>query len=232
MINISRHRPIFNAEIFGDRRVDVIGVGATGSRIVLGLAKLGLENIHVWDPDTVDAVNVGNQAYGQHCVGPLKVEALRDMVHMHTGTELTIHPEAADGTQIFGSVVFLLTDKMSSRKTIWAGSLRFKPAVKWVIETRMGVNQGRVYSINPNKPRHVASWEATLCNDGVAEVSACGSPMSVGPIAETVSGLAQCQFIKWFNYFENPGHGEALNDEPDNEVILSLEPMVLISRKF
>ena len=38
---------VFEPSEFGDRRVDIIGVGAVGSKIALEVAKLGVRNIHL-----------------------------------------------------------------------------------------------------------------------------------------------------------------------------------------
>jgi len=221
-----RHISVFPPHAFGARRVDVIGCGATGSHVVLSLAKLGVENIHVWDFDTVEAHNIANQAFGLDDVGALKVEALTRLVHHSTGVRVEPHTEKVDGSQSFGEVVFLLTDTMASRKEIWERGLRFKPQNKLVIETRIGADSGRIYAFNPSKLRHVREWEKTLCSDAEAEVSACGASISVGPTAEIIAGLAAWQMIRWFSIEQG---GE---DELDNEIILSLRSMVAISRQF
>lgn len=226
IINPIRHLEVFSPHKFGEKRVDVIGCGATGSRIVLSLAKLGLENIHVWDFDKVEEHNIPNQVFGLKDVGSPKVRALAKLVKTSTGAKIATYNKRMDGTQKLGEIVFLLTDTMSSRKQIWNGALKFKLQTKFVIETRMGADSGRVYSINPNKPSHIREWEKTLCNDGEAETSACGASISVGPTAEIISGLAVWQMMRWFN-IEN-----GAEDELDNEIMFGLRPMTLFSRKF
>ena len=123
MLDTSRHHKIFSAHAWGDRRVDVVGVGATGSHVVYNLAKLGVKNIHVWDADVVEPHNVANQLYELPHVGMNKVDALKETIERSTGAQITAHNEWVDGTQEFGDVVFLLTDSMSSRKTIWEQGL-------------------------------------------------------------------------------------------------------------
>lgn len=221
-----RHLSVFSPHAFGPRRVDVVGCGATGSRIVLSLAKLGVENIHVWDFDHVEEHNIPNQAFGVADIGLNKAVALAALVKAATGTEITVHEEKVDGTQTLGEVVFLLTDTMKSRKEIWDGALKYKLRANLLIETRMGADSGRVYNLNPNRPGQIKAYEETLYADEEAEVSACGASVSVGPTAETISGLAVWQFLRWFS-IEQGG-----DDELDNEIIFSLRPMMTISRKF
>lgn len=226
MVNPIRHQTIFSPAEFGDRRVDVIGVGATGSRIALGLAKLGVRNLHIWDPDTVEEHNLANQAYQLEHVGERKVAALAALIHSATGITVAQHPVLVDGSERFGEVVFLLTDSMSSRKAIWEKGLRYKLNISCVIETRMGVETGRVYTVNPVARAHVAGWEATLCEDQEAAVSSCGGTISVGATAEIISGLATWQFIRWFA--SHTGKGEP----PEQELMVSLRPPSLLTRQF
>jgi molybdopterin/thiamine biosynthesis adenylyltransferase len=225
-IDTRRHIDVFSNVAFGQRRVDVIGAGATGSRIVLSLAKLGIENIHVWDYDVVAPENLANQAYGQTDIGRLKVEALRDLVEQQTGLTINIHNEEVDGSQTLGDVIFLLTDTMSSRKEIWQKGIRYKMRTKLLVETRMGAEQGRCYAVNPTKPAEVKGWEATLYDDQVADVSACGASITVGPTAEYLSGLAVWQLIRWFAIEQGK------EDKLDHEIIFNLRPFYHMTRNF
>lgn len=221
-----RHISVFPPHAFGARRVDVIGCGATGSRIVISLAKLGVENIHVWDFDKVEEHNLANQAFGLGDVGTLKVDALAQLVHKDTGVRVQPHAEKVDGSQQLGEIVFLLTDTMASRKEIWEHGIKFKLYSKLLVETRMGVDNGRVYAINPCKRSHILEWEKTLYSDEETEVSACGASISIGPTAEIIAGLAVWQMIRWFTV-EQGG-----KDDLDNETIFSLRSLTTISRQF
>lgn len=223
-----RHLSVFTPHAFGNRRIDVIGAGATGSRVVLELSKLGVENLHVWDFDTVEEHNIANQVFGNQHIGQFKVDALAEIVKRDTGNVIHVHNEkhTGDRTQPLGDVVFLLTDTMESRKQIWDGALKFRPHTSLVIETRMGADDGRIYTINPSKPNHIKEWEATLYDDDEAEVSACGGSVSVGPTAEILAGIAKWQLIRWFAIEQ--GH----EDELEHEIIFSLRPMVTLTRRF
>jgi len=226
MVDPLRHLDVFKPYGFGDKRIDVVGCGATGSRIALSLAKLGISNIHIWDFDSVEEHNIANQAFSIKDIGRAKVEALAEIILEHTGTEVTVHNERVDGTQVLGEIVFLLTDTMASRKEIWEKALRLKIGTRLVIETRMGADSGRIYSINPCRPSHINGWVSTLCDDNEAEVSACGATISVGPTAEIVSGMAVWQLIRWYSITEGK------EDTPDEEIVFSLRPTVIITNKY
>lgn len=227
MINPLRHLEVFKPLAFGQRRVDVIGVGASGSRLVLHLARLGLQGpIHVWDPDIVEEHNIANQAYRLGDIGRLKVEALADLVKATTDTDLVIHPEAVDGTQRMGDIVFLLTDSMASRRTIWAQGIKRKPYISLLIETRMGPDTGRVYTVNPGNGGHIAAYEGTFYEDPPRPTSACGATTTVGPTAEYLACLAVWQLIRW------AAIEQGAPDEMEQEIIFGLRPTSLVSNQF
>ncbi|MDB5194368.1 MAG: thiamine biosynthesis protein ThiF [Parcubacteria group bacterium] len=232
MLDTIRHLEVFSPAVFGDRRIDVVGVGATGSRIALALAKLGISEIHLWDYDRIEPHNVPNQVFGNNHVGEFKVDALQNIIREQTGITVTAHNERVDGSQQLGVAVFLLTDTMASRQEIWKGALRYKTHVKLVVETRMGKNSGRVYAVNPSSPTHVRGWEETLYSDDMAEVSACGTSITVGSTAEVVSGLAVWQLIRWHQNQEELKLGKILTDEVENELVFSLQPMMLTTSNF
>jgi len=225
-IDALRHMKVFDPGTFGNRRVDVIGAGATGSRIALSLAKLGVQNLHVWDFDKIAEHNCANQAYGIEDIGRLKVEALAELIEDSTGLQITQHPVAVDGDTQLGEIVFLLTDTMASRKTIWDGAIKFKPMTNVMIETRMGAETGRIYTVLPSDYDECKAWESTLCKDEEAVDSLCGSRITVGPTAEMISGLAVWQFMRWAAWHTTG------NDKPDSEVIFSVRPMFTMSRQF
>lgn len=200
LVDTTRHNAVFSSTHFGKARVDIIGCGATGSRIALSLAKLGVINLHLWDFDHVEEHNIANQIFGRGDVGKLKVEALAEIIKVQTGTEPTIHNEKVDGTQPLGEYVFVLTDTMASRKEIWERGIRYRHLIKLMVETRMGANEGRIYCVNPTSLPDIEKWEGTLYGDDVADVSLCGSQITVGPTAELVSGHAVWGFILWVNH--------------------------------
>lgn len=217
-----RQISIFSPEKHKEKRVDVIGVGAVGSYMSWLLAKIGMENIHIWDDDTVMEHNLPNQCFLKRHIGELKVEAVSDMISLGGGVIPAIHTRKAVGEEKFGEVVFLLTDTMVSRKQIWEGALKYKLNTRLLVETRMGADSGRIYAINPSKPSHIKGWEgASKYSDEEAEKSACGASVSIAPTAALVASVAVWQMIYWFN-------GEDLF----NEILISTNPWALVPRKF
>ena len=83
-LDISRHMELFNPSKF-NMPVTIIGAGATGSWLALSLAKLGIEDITVYDFDIVEEHNVPNQAFAISDVGTSKVDAIYKEIERTTG---------------------------------------------------------------------------------------------------------------------------------------------------
>lgn len=224
MIDSTRHNSVFSPDNFEDLDIHIIGAGATGSKVTMELAKLGLKNLHIWDFDEVESHNIANQAFGNQHIGMPKVEALKDIIKEYTGTEIHAHNHRVTGEEDLEGIVFLLTDTMSSRKEIWDNAIKYKFNVKLMVETRMGVDNGRVYTINPTNPKDIKMWESTLVDDDKVEVSACGSSISVGATASILSGYAIWQFMRWAD-INNGG-----DDIQETEIIFSLRTSFILSR--
>jgi molybdopterin/thiamine biosynthesis adenylyltransferase len=240
IIDTRRHLEVFSVEAFGNKRIDVIGAGAVGSAIVMQLAKLGLENIHVWDFDKVEGHNIANQRYAQKDIGLAKVVAIAQAVKDATGHDITIHEEKLEGGETLGEVVFLAVDTMAARKAIWQKSLRNKLRTKLVVESRMGTQEGRVYAICPIKPAQVRGYESTLYDDAAATVSACGASTTVGATADITASYATWQFMRWaaleaaatFPATAPQTEQNATEDVLDHEIIFGLRPLYIMTRRF
>lgn len=203
-MDYSRQRDVFQPELFKSP-VHIIGCGATGSWLALTLAKLGVADLHLWDFDKVEEHNLPNQCYDHSDIGIAKAEALYSKILAATNCEVTpkTHIEAVTGDTKLAGIVFVLTDTMKSRDEIFKKALKYNIAVPLVIETRMGLESGIIYSINPSSKIHIDKYEKTLYTDEVAVTSMCGVSQSVAPTALIVANYAIWQFFRWFNKDED-----------------------------
>lgn len=197
-LDLRRHMAIFDAHQFGETPVTVIGAGATGSWLVLQLAKLGISNITVYDFDVVEEHNIPNQLFGLQDVGKPKVEALAEYITHQTGLEINAINERFESQYLEG-YVFVMVDNMATRDKIWKRSVKFKSAVKLMVEPRMGLNEARVYNVLPMNLEHHKRYEACWYPDDEAEVSACGTSMSVITTALLTASFCARQLINHFN---------------------------------
>lgn len=188
-MDYSRQREIFEPATFNEA-VHIIGCGATGSWVALTLAKMGVSNIHLWDFDTVEEHNLPNQVFGLCDIGKLKVDALERVILEATGLSVTKHAERVGGsTNLFG-FVYLLTDTMSSRKEIFTGALRYNMKVKFLVETRMGLESYIIHTVNTSNKKDIEAFEGTLHDDEVATASMCGASQSLAPTAMLTASKA------------------------------------------
>ena len=74
----ARFQNIYNLE---RHRFEIIGCGAIGSFTTMNLARAGADKFMLWDPDTVDAVNIGVQHYALEHIGASKVKMLRKQIY-------------------------------------------------------------------------------------------------------------------------------------------------------
>jgi len=207
MDDISRHKEVFDPEKLDDD-IHVIGTGATGSKVVLSLAKLGLKRINFYDFDIVEEHNLPNQAYSLAHVGKEKVIAMSEIL-IDLGLKKDIdfnYSNVKIGEQWLRKnrptgYFFLCVDTMICRKELM--EILTNPLIieaSYIIESRMGGDGGAVFSINPTINTDYEFWKAQSdYTDNEAEVSLCGTSISVGPTADIISATMVWQFMKRFN---------------------------------
>ena len=61
-------------------KVAIAGLGGLGSNIAIGLARIGVGQLHLVDFDRVDLTNLNRQHYFIHHLGQYKTEALKKQI--------------------------------------------------------------------------------------------------------------------------------------------------------
>ena len=222
-----RHLLIFDPHHFGVRRVDVIGCGAVGSRIAMEVAKLGVQNLHLWDFDTIESHNIANQLFHLGDIGKPKADTLAIHIEVATGLKPVVHRERVANRQAFGEVVFLAVDTMADRKSIFEQSLRLNFATQLVVEVRMGAEELRVYGFSPRARRDCQIWTESLSDDEATVESACGAQTTVGATAGITACLAVHRFLQWYrqDVVRDPTHTAELPIEQ----VMMLRPLITIA---
>ena len=216
----SRQINILNPEEF-NKRINIIGVGATGSWMSLALAKMGLSNLHLYDFDTVGEHNLPNQMFGIRDINRNKALSMRNIIKMLTGFVIKAKDEKIEGDTPLQGIVFMLTDTMKSRKDIYYKAIKNNPKVELLIETRMDLRGGRIYVIDPSNREHIKKYEETLYGDDEAEVSACGVSQTVLPTALGITSHAIWKLLDYIN-------GELVY----NETILDFSNEIVMTQKW
>lgn len=181
-------------------RIIVIGAGAVGSYTVLGLAKLGVPYIQVFDMDTVEEHNVSNQLYGPGDIGKPKVDALAEWIDKFTGIEIEAINEAYEDQPLKGIVITPL-DSMDARTKVWEAN-KDNPLIPLYIDPRMGAEVAQIYSF---RPIHEGDkYEKTLYPDEETTQEPCTS-RSINYTPQGMASLICCQFKKWIGGDFSPG---------------------------
>ncbi len=183
--HIARQLELVPPEIL-TQQVTIIGAGAIGSWVALGLAKSGFTKLAVFDHDEVDIVNMSSQFFGIADVGRPKVEALADRIEEMTGEMITPIPEKWDGMKLKG-IVIMAADSMEVRKKIFE-THKGNAATSWLIDARMGAETALLYTVNPNNPKDCEDYEKTLYTDAEAVQERC-TAKSTTYCAIVLSGL-------------------------------------------
>lgn len=211
--------------------ITIIGAGAIGSFTALLLVKMGFNEITIWDGDMVAIENVGTQLYGESHAnyGYYKTQALQNILS-HLGPSnraqenyrFTEVRRRYEGEELRGLVI-MAVDSMEARSMIWAAQ-KYRPAVSWVIDGRMGAEQALMYAKNPCDDADVATYEKTLYSDSESLQESCtarGTVYTASLIAGTIvkavkdalSGQNYSRVVLW-NIAMNQQHcyGKAANE--------------------
>ncbi len=201
-MDLSRHIEVFSPDNVR-HPIHIIGVGATGSFLAMMLARMGCPVLNIYDFDDVEIHNIPNQYYDNTDLGKNKVDALVEKLKLinpnivvNASCGKVVSGEAAENeTSIMdmSGYVFLLVDSMKTRKELWLAAKGNKNIVHcW--ESRLGSDQARVYSLDMSV-KDFSKYEMDFYDDDTAEVSACGTSITVLPIVLQTASLMIVQFI-------------------------------------
>ena len=202
-MDLSRHISVFNPTAVKDD-IHIIGVGATGSFVAMMLARMGVPVINIYDFDDVEIHNIPNQYYDTGDLGKLKAEALADKLRLiNPDITVNVGKEAVTPEDVskMSGYLFSLVDSMKVRKELWEAAKATTNLIN-VWESRLGSDQARVYSLPIEEGLNYARYEQDFYDDDNAEVSACGTSITVLPIVMMTASLMIVQFIDLV--MENP----------------------------
>lgn len=170
----------------------LIGAGGIGSVVGLLLAKMGVRDLTVYDPDVIEDHNLPNQTYRISDVGKPKVEALAAICHDFAGVDIKPCQQEFPLSSMPEGIVISGVDSMSARQDIWDKAIQLNPRVDVYIEARMGAQEGRVYTVSPPDSRYPES----LYSDEEASELPC-TARATGYNAFYLAGLVASQVQKF-----------------------------------
>lgn len=146
-------------------RIHVVGCGGIGSFLVPMLAKMGWNDIHVYDFDLVEEHNMPNQNFSIHDLGMPKVDAMKNRVAMDTGYFLTAVLNAFDPSEVdvseHGNVYVLAVDSIDTRRDVFEQVLGLDNTLA-VFDGRLGGLMYEVFGVDTSDEEQVFEYRSTL----------------------------------------------------------------------
>ena len=161
--HLTRQLTLIPVDELKKHKVHIIGAGAIGSFTALALAKMGVEDITVWDFDRVGVENISCQIYGNKHLEMHKVRALGEIIGGLSEVEIgenIVCVTAADAPFLSGIVV-LAVDTMKARKEIATAIGKVGVRVTLLIDPRMGAEKYNQIVVKP----HTEEFRSYLHND-------------------------------------------------------------------
>ena len=180
--------------------VHIIGCGALGSTIAVQIARLGVTNIHLWDMDTVESVNIANQQFFDKHIGRTKVSALAEiLMDINPLLKSTIVEHGAYTNEELDGILFIPVDSIDVRKAI-INNNRYNPKCLGFIDARMRLTDAQLYSAYFQSQQSIDHLLMTMNftdeeADAATPISACGTTLSVIPTVQTISAYAVANYI-------------------------------------
>ena len=199
-ISYIRQKDLFNP-ITQKFKIIVLGAGSLGSFITLNLAKLGFENITVYDYDKVTSYNVPNQLYRLKDVNQYKGDALKDIVKKFADVDININTKKVTKQTEFpiglNNFYILTFDTLKERKMIFDKLKNLSGG--HVCDCRMGGEEYNIQTINLFNEDEIASWKESF------NITPADLPCGAKSIIYTNFSVAAevCNIVKKVNNSEN-----------------------------
>lgn len=201
-MDLSKHNSFFDPLTMINSDIHIIGCGAVGSTVAEMLARMGIEELHLYDFDAVDPHNIANQMFRNEDINDAKTHALNDILYDINYTIKVIeHTEGwTEGTKLSG-YVFLCVDNIDLRRQIVEEN-KLNPYIKAMFDFRMRLTDAQHYAADWSDEKsvknlldtmqftHAEAKEATPTN-------ACGTTMNIIPTVRTIVSFGLSNFINF-----------------------------------
>lgn len=200
-MNLNKHLEFFNP-LKIEEDIHIIGVGAIGSNLALMLTRLGCTNIHLYDFDRVEYINVANQNYFNNQIGAEKIEATAQcMQAINPEIEIEKHKEGWKPGMLLSGYIFLCLDNIDVRREITKACKNNKYVLA-ILDFRMGLSDAQHYMADNQDEKAINRLLDTMDftheeAKATLPVSACGTSLSVLPTIWTVISAGVANFINF-----------------------------------
>lgn len=179
--------------------IHIIGVGAIGSTIATMLARMGVQELNIYDIDTVEMKNICNQEYCDRHIGYTKLEAMYDLLtEINPNIKVKMYKEGwQEGTRLSG-YVFMCVDNIDLRRKIVEDNF-YNRYVKAIFDFRMRLTDAQHYAADFKHLDYLLKTMQFTHEEAKAEtpVSACGTDLNVVTTVRTICSLGLSNFINF-----------------------------------
>ena len=119
--------------------VTIIGCGAIGSFLALSLAKMGMTDLFLMDPDVVSIENMSNQFFPKSLIDVNKAKALSTLIYNFTDETVKWTPIAytPDQSNLLAGIVVVAVDSMEARRMVYDSIKEKNFQVDYIIDPRI-----------------------------------------------------------------------------------------------
>ena len=213
---------ILNISKIQNKKIHIIGCGATGSHLAVELVKLGANNLVLWDFDIVNPHNITNQIWTTEDIGKKKNEALIEhllLINPELKNKIKIKEKWTD--ELLDGIIFNCVDSVELRKAIYETN-QYNPNIKIMFDPRLGSTTGSVFTYEWNTENAGLLIKLSDFKDEeiVIQRSMCGTKVN---ISTTLFTLINCLLINFVNYLNGNKYYQQIYFEPLNYKITYLK---------
>lgn len=187
--------------------IHIIGCGAIGSHVAEQLTRMGCENIHLWDFDTVSPHNITNQMFIHGDIGELKTRATTaamleinpDLTVATVSAAVVVHDEGWHG-EVLNGYVFLCVDNIDLRREIVQVN-QYNPNCIAFFDFRMRLTDAQHYMADRSNEKQMKALLDSMAftheeaKDATPK-SACNVELSVVYTVKTITAVGVANFVK------------------------------------
>lgn len=165
-----------------EQTVVLAGLGGIGSYVAFLLSRMHPRNLFLYDDDTVEAVNLAGQMFGNHNIGERKVYAIGRMVRDMSNYMATycINEKYTESSQV-SEVMICGFDNMEARKVFfnnWVKYVESKPKEEqkncFFIDGRLAAEEFQVFGIRGDDTFNIVKYaKEYLFSDAEADETLC-----------------------------------------------------------
>jgi hypothetical protein len=201
-----RNRDLVDQRAINRHPVAIVGLGAIGSQLAEQLAKLGVEQFVLLDPDVVSRVNLAVQGFYEEEVGMAKVHAVADRlqkIRHSLGVETFAQPWRPNTDCLpRHAVVFAAVDSISVRRQLYDQQLLRRKA-PCLFDARMSAETFQCFGVPRDRPDLIHAYGQSLFPQAEAHRERCTARATI--YCAAMAAAALCAMYKRWMMREQAG---------------------------